>query len=45
VVDPGARVASGAILDRSVVWDDSEVHRSETLTCAIRAGRLTVMVR
>lgn len=45
VVHPAARVAEGAIVDRSVVWDGSEVHRLETLTCSIRAEHLTVMVR
>jgi hypothetical protein len=30
---------------RSVVWDHSEVGRGERLVDAIRAGRLTVLVR
>ena len=45
VIHPGARVADGAIVDRSVVWDGSEVHRRERLTCSVRAEHLTVMVR
>jgi NDP-sugar pyrophosphorylase family protein len=45
VVDPTAIVGPGATLLRSVVWDHSEVGRGERLVDAIRAGRLTVLVR
>lgn len=45
VVDPGAVVGAGAVLDRSVVWDRSVVRAGEHLVDAVRAGRLTVLVR
>lgn len=45
VIHPDAHVADGAVLDRSVVWDHSEVHHRERLTDAIRAEHLTVYVR
>jgi MurNAc alpha-1-phosphate uridylyltransferase len=45
VVDPTARVGRGAVLDRCVVWDHSEVAPGEHLVDAIRAGYLTVLVR
>jgi NDP-sugar pyrophosphorylase family protein len=45
VVDPSAMVAPSATLDRCVVWDGSEVEPGERLVRAIRAGRLTVLVR
>lgn len=45
VVHPHAVVGAGATLDRAVVWDHSEVRPGERLTSAIRAERLTVLVR
>jgi len=45
VVHPEARVADGAVVERSVVWDRSEVHHREHLVSAIRAEHLTVLVR
>lgn len=45
VVDPTARVAEGAVLTRSVVWDRSVVRATEVLVDAVRAGPLTVLVR
>ena len=45
VVDPSARIGSGAVLERAVVWDGSEVHDGEVLIDAVRAGPLTVLVR
>ena len=45
VVGPGARVAHGATVVRSVVWPGSEVTEGEVLVDAIRAGTLTVLIR
>ena len=45
VVDPTATVGRGAVLDRCVVWDHSEVAPGEHLVDAVRAGPLTVLVR
>jgi NDP-sugar pyrophosphorylase family protein len=45
VVDARAMVASGATVQRSVVWADSEVAEGEVLVDAIRAGPLTVLIR
>ena len=43
VVGPGAKVRG--TLERSVVWERSEVHPVEVLVDAVRAGPLTVLVR
>lgn len=45
VLHPDARIDAGAVIERSVVWDHSEVHRNEHLVDAIRAQHLTVFVR
>jgi NDP-sugar pyrophosphorylase family protein len=45
VVDPTAVVGAGARIERSVVWDHSEVAPGEVLEDAIRAGHLTILVR
>lgn len=45
VIDADARVGAGAYLERSVVWDHSEVAPGERLVDAVRAGPLTVLVR
>ena len=43
VIGEGAKVAGR--VERSVVWDRSEVHPAEVLVDAVRAGPLTVLVR
>lgn len=43
VIGPGAKVAG--TVERSVVWEHSEVHAAEQLVDAVRAGPLTVLVR
>lgn len=45
VIDPRARIGAGAVIERSVVWDDAEVAAGEVLRDAVRAGRWTVLVR
>lgn len=45
VIDASARIGSGATVERSVVWDHSEVAPGEVLTEAVRAEHLTVLVR
>ncbi len=45
VVGPGAEVAPGAELTRSVVWPGARVVAGERLVGAVRAGPLTVLVR
>lgn len=45
VIGAGARMGLGAELVRSVVWPGSEVAPGEVLVDAVRAGRLTVLVR
>lgn len=45
VVDPRAVVAAGAVVVRSVVWDDAVVAPGEVLVDAVRAGRWTVLLR
>ncbi len=45
VIGAGAEVAPGAVVVRSVVWPGSRVGAGEQLVGAIRAGRLTVVVR
>jgi NDP-sugar pyrophosphorylase family protein len=42
-IGPGAKVAG--TVERSVVWERSEVHAVEHLVDAVRAGPLTVLVR
>jgi len=44
-IDPEADVADTAVVTRSVVWAGAEVAPGETLIDAIRAARLTVLVR
>lgn len=44
-IDPGATIDPSALVERSVVWDRSEVVAGERLVDAIRAERLTVLVR
>ena len=45
VIGPGAIVDPTARLERSVVWPEATVAAGEQLVDAIRAGRLTVLVR
>ncbi len=45
VIDPSAHVGAGAVVRRSVVWPDSVVTAGERLVDAIRAGRLTILIR
>lgn len=45
VVSPAAEIGHGARIERSVVWDNSRVEAGEVLVDAIRAERLTVLVR
>lgn len=45
MIDESARIGSGAKVERSVVWDHSEVAPGEVLTEAVRAEHLTVLVR
>jgi len=45
VVDPNARIESGAIVERSVVWGGSTVRAGEVLRDAIRTPHGTVLVR
>jgi NDP-sugar pyrophosphorylase family protein len=45
VVDPGATVGAGAVIEGSVIWDDAEVAPGEVLRRVIRAGTYTVLVR
>ncbi len=45
VVADGARVGTGARLERVVVWPDAEVFPGEVLVDAIRTPRATVLVR
>jgi NDP-sugar pyrophosphorylase family protein len=45
VVDPSALVGRDAVVERSVVWDHSEVRPGEHLVDAVRAGARTLLVR
>jgi MurNAc alpha-1-phosphate uridylyltransferase len=45
VIGDGASVGVGAVIERSVVWDHSEVSPGEHLRDAIRAEDVTVLIR
>lgn len=45
VIHPTAVIGAGAVVERSVVWEHSEVQPGEVLTDTIRGGEVTVIVR
>ena len=45
VIDPSAEISERAVVERSVVWDHSEVRAGEHLINTVRAGPVTVLVR
>lgn len=45
VIEPGAAIGAGAVIEGSVVWSDATVAPGEVLRSAVRGGGWTVLVR